>query len=157
MPRSTDGDAVGLQLWINLSAKDKMIKPRYQDVSAEQIPIVNVPGVRLRVVSGVVNGEVGPLKRHPGTPGLLLDVDIGAGATWNYPVNADWNVFIYLYCGSGEIGSKSVVPRFAYVLSNDGDQMTTTAGNKGLKCIVAASEPLKEPIVQREDFDFDEA
>lgn len=148
-PRSTDGDAQGLQLWINLPAKDKMTKPRYQDVAAEQIPVVSASGVKIRVVAGVVDSEVGPLKRHPGMPGLLLDVNIEAGVTWSYPVSSLWNVFVYLYGGGGKVGSKSAVPRYAYVLSNDGDQVTITAGKKGLKCIVAASEPLNEPIVQR--------
>ena len=40
----TGGLSEGFQLWVNLPAKDKMIRPRYQDIAAEKIPIVKSPG-----------------------------------------------------------------------------------------------------------------
>lgn len=40
MPVITTGDLWGFQLWINLPRKDKMIKPRYQDIQAAEIPTV---------------------------------------------------------------------------------------------------------------------
>ena len=38
------GRSEGFQLWVNLPAKDKMIKPRYQDTDAKKIPVVTSPG-----------------------------------------------------------------------------------------------------------------
>ena len=38
------GKFEGFQLWVNLPAKDKMIKPRYQDTPAETIPVVKSLG-----------------------------------------------------------------------------------------------------------------
>lgn len=43
MPRSLLRSA-GFQLWINLPAKDKMMKPRYQDYQAEDIPVAEKDG-----------------------------------------------------------------------------------------------------------------
>lgn len=60
MPKITDGDLWGFQLWINLPAKDKMIKPRYQDYQAEDIPTVTGnDGCSVRVMAGEVHGQKG--------------------------------------------------------------------------------------------------
>ena len=42
--RKAGGLFEGFQLWVNLPAKDKMIKPRYQDTSPEKIPVIQSPG-----------------------------------------------------------------------------------------------------------------
>ena len=39
------GKSEGFQLWVNLPAKDKMIKPRYQDTDTKKIPVVTSPGI----------------------------------------------------------------------------------------------------------------
>jgi hypothetical protein len=54
MPRhsSTDGMLHGFQLWINLPARDKMCKPRYQDYQAGDIPVASAEGVSVRVMAG---------------------------------------------------------------------------------------------------------
>ena len=50
----------GFQLWVNLPAELKMTKPRYQDLSAAQIPEVRrVDGTVIRVVAGEVDGVAG--------------------------------------------------------------------------------------------------
>ena len=41
------GKSEGFQLWVNLPAKEKMIKPRYQDTDAKKIPVVSSPGIVL--------------------------------------------------------------------------------------------------------------
>src|SRR5665648_638605 len=61
MPRpGADGRMGGFQLWVNLPAELKMTKPRYQDLSAAQIPEVRrVDGTVIRVVAGEVDGVAG--------------------------------------------------------------------------------------------------
>lgn len=60
MPKITQGDLWGFQLWINLPAKDKMIKPRYQDYQAADIPTVSAPsGCDVRVMAGEFQGTAG--------------------------------------------------------------------------------------------------
>ena len=42
--RNAGGLFEGFQLWVNLPAKDKMVKPRYQDTPPEKIPVIQLPG-----------------------------------------------------------------------------------------------------------------
>ena len=42
--RKAGGLFEGFQLWVNLPAKDKMVKPRYQDTPPEKIPVIQLPG-----------------------------------------------------------------------------------------------------------------
>ena len=46
------GTLEGIQLWVNLAAKNKMVQPRYQDIKAASIPTLNIDGSELRVVAG---------------------------------------------------------------------------------------------------------
>src|SRR5204863_339190 len=53
----------GFQLWANLPSPLKMTKPRYQDVSAADIPeIADDDGTRVRVICGDFWGKTGPVE-----------------------------------------------------------------------------------------------
>ena len=51
MPRGK-GNMHGLQLWVNLAAKEKMVAPHYQELLSKNIPEVARDGVKLRVIAG---------------------------------------------------------------------------------------------------------
>ena len=149
MPVLTQGDLHGFQLWINLPAKDKMVKPRYQDLQAEDIPVASAPGASVRVMAGSSGGVEGPLKLR--NPGMLLDVRLEAGAEWSQQVPQEWNGFAYVYEGAGKLSGNSVAPQHAYVLGpgqEEGDQVLANAGPAGLKFLLIAGRPINEPIVQ---------
>src|ERR1700738_5372544 len=56
----------GLQLWVNLPAKDKMMPPRYQDIRGGQVQLLTSPdgGTLLRVIAGELDGHAGPGITH---------------------------------------------------------------------------------------------
>lgn len=141
-------DLHGFQLWINLPARDKMIRPRYQDIKAEEIPIVEFDtGTSVRVMAGTVGDKTGPIDmRHPGG-GMLLDIRIPPNQTYNQAVAEEWNAFSYVYEGSGKLCGQSVGIENAYVFG-DGDGVSAEAGEGGLKFLLFAGKPINEPIVQ---------
>jgi redox-sensitive bicupin YhaK (pirin superfamily) len=142
-----------------LAAKDKMCKPRYQDIQKEEIPTVQVDaasggdglGGSIRVMAGTVGDTVGPVKLK--YPGLLLDVNVEAGKDIKQPIPAEWNAFAYVYEGSGRLSGESVSTQHSYVFGTDGDEIVATGGkDKGLKFLLFAGKPTNEEIVQHGPF-----
>ena len=61
MPKQERGLMWGFQLWVNLPAARKMIRPRYQDIPARDIPERTEEDARVRVIAGSALGAVGPV------------------------------------------------------------------------------------------------
>ena len=82
MPQVRPEGIAGFQLWVNLAAKEKMTAPRYQDISANEIPeILRADGTRIRVITGTLDGVSGPVSGISVAP-TYLDVSIPAGVTF---------------------------------------------------------------------------
>ena len=159
MPQQSAGRMRGFQLWLNLPSKEKMKPAGYRDIPAGEIPRVKLPqGGEAKVIagtltldgsatSGPVNGRGAKLSTDP----MYLDVRLPAGAVFNAPVAAGYNAFLYTYEGSAEIGpagaSKPLPHRAAGVLS-DGDNVRVQAAAEGVRVLLLAAKPLREPVVQ---------
>jgi redox-sensitive bicupin YhaK (pirin superfamily) len=159
MPQQSGGRMRGFQLWLNLPSKEKMKPAGYRDIPAGEIPHVLLPqGGEAKVIagtltldgastSGPVNGSGANLSTDP----LYLDVHLPAGAVFSAPVAAGYNAFLYTYEGSAEIGpagaAKRLPHRAAGVLS-DGAHVRVQAGTEGVRFLLLAAKPLREPVVQ---------
>jgi len=47
-----EGESHGLQLWVNLAKKDKMVDPAYQELLDKDIPRTSKDGVTVKVIAG---------------------------------------------------------------------------------------------------------
>ena len=85
MPLGDEAGVIeGFQLWVNLPAADKMMPPRYQGVSDDQIPLLAVRGGTLiRVIAGEVDGVRGPVEGIVTDP-EYLDVTVPVGASFTH-------------------------------------------------------------------------
>src|SRR6188768_3958119 len=70
-----------MQLWVNLPARHKMAKPRYQTILDRDIPRVALDGDAgtLRVIAGEFEGKRGPAETF--TPIEVWDLRVGDGKT----------------------------------------------------------------------------
>jgi quercetin 2,3-dioxygenase len=147
LPEQSEGRMEGFQLWLNLPAKDKMRVPWYRDVQSADLPEWRGAGVLARVIAGSTQGVQGAVQRD-GTEPLYLDLHLDAGASFEQPLPASHNAFVYVYRGALRIGEQDVPPQRMAILRNSGDGVRITAGSDGARAILIAGQPLKEPIVQ---------
>ena len=95
----------GIQLWVNLPARDKMIPPAYQGLEADDVTLLSSPdgGALVRVIAGDVGGHRGPGSTH--TPMALMHASLSPGGTARMPWNPAFNALVYVLAGSGRVGS----------------------------------------------------
>lgn len=159
MPQQSEGRMRGFQLWLNLPAKEKMKPASYRDIPAGEIPVLKLPqGGEVRVIAGTLtlNGEdtLGPVNgggARLSTDPLYLDVRLPAGVEFSAPIAVGHTAFLYTYEGSAGIGApgaaKPLPHRAAGVLS-DGDDARVQAGPEGVRFLLLAGKPIREPVVQ---------
>jgi quercetin 2,3-dioxygenase len=159
MPQQSEGRMRGFQLWLNLPSSEKMKPARYRDIPAAEIPSVTLPdGGAVKVIAGTftLNGEAtgGPVNGKGaklGTDPLYLDVHLPAGSEFTAPIAAGYGAFLYTYEGSPQIGSAGaakLLPHRAAGVLSDGDRVRVQAGAEGVRFLLLAAKPLREPMVQ---------
>jgi redox-sensitive bicupin YhaK (pirin superfamily) len=167
MPKgNAQGQMHGFQLWANLPASLKMTTPRYQDVTAGEIPeIIDDDGTRVRVIVGSFWGKNGPVDGIAADP-QYLDIFVPAGVTKTLPVDTYRRAFAYVFEGAGKFADASA-PKGVLLekevmgaevnirdLSGDrtliqfgtGDEVTVQAGPEGIRFLLISGAPLEEPI-----------
>ncbi|MGH7635372.1 MAG: pirin family protein [Gemmatimonadaceae bacterium] len=149
IPEQKDGLMWGFQLWVNLPAKDKLMKPRYQDIQGDQVPEVDLgPGARARVLVGTVHGVKGPVMEVATDP-LYFDLHLEPNASYSATLPEEHNAFVYVYQGDAKIGAAatSIRAQEMAVLTR-GESLPLTAGAQGARMLVVAGRPLNEPVAR---------
>ena len=151
MPEQEEGLMQGFQLWVNLPAKDKMVKPRYQDIDPEKVPVVErADGTKVKVLVGSFDGVKGPVTDVATDP-TYLDITLPAGVSASVPLDAEHNAFAYVFEGTARIGGGAeaqTVERGQLAVLNQGDAVTVEGGDKGGRLILVAGRPLREPVAK---------
>jgi hypothetical protein len=155
MPRrGPSGSITGFQLWVNLPAARKMDPPRYQEVSAEVIPVVRSGGVTVRLVAGEFGGRIGPVTEIAANP-LYMDVALEAEAAFEIGIPLGHRAIAYVFEGEGAFGPDDgraqAVSAVSLVVTGDGDRLRVKAG-PGLRFMLMAGAPFAEPIVPHGPF-----
>lgn len=148
MPRrGPEGTIYGFQLWVNLPAAQKMGAPRYQEVMAASIPSVRQAGAEIRLVAGQVEGMSGPVTDIAASP-LYMEVKLDPDASWGVPVPAGHTALAYVFEGSGRFGSEGQeVEAVRMLVFGEGGRIEVTAGLTGVRFMLIAGAPFREPIV----------
>ena len=157
----------GFQLWANLPSTLKMTTPRYQDVSATDIPaITDDDGTHVRIVCGEFWGRRGPVEGIAADPSYL-DISVAPNTRKVLPIEVTRHAFAYVFAGAGTFRDASA-PRPVltdntgtstddHAVYNDardrslivfdrGDDVVVQAGPDGIRFLLVSGRPLEEPV-----------
>jgi redox-sensitive bicupin YhaK (pirin superfamily) len=153
MPAPVDGRMAGFQLWVNLPARLKMTRPRYQEITSAEIPeVTREDGTKIKVIAGTVDGVDGPVTEIAADP-TYLDVTVPARGTFVQPVERGHAAFAYVFEGEGvfgldEEGEGETVGHPRLVVFDDGDQVRVRTAGEPVRFLLVSGEPLYEPIAR---------
>ena len=144
------------QLWVNLPAARKLTPPRYQPILAADIPVVPLPGGRVRVIAGPWTGADGGAEiRGPAatfTPLAVWDLKLDPGADVTARLPDGWSAMVAVLDGAVTLAGRSVAATRTIVLGRSGDEISLAAGETGATLLVLAGEPIDEPIAAHGPF-----
>ncbi len=132
------------QLWVNLPAKDKMSKPRYQPILDKQIPAVTLVQGALRVIAGEYHGAKGPADTF--TPMGVWDLRLDSDAETVIDVPEGWNTLLVVLEGTATVAGSKVVQDEVAMFERAGTSIGIERAEK-LKALILVGEPIDEPVV----------
>lgn len=147
--KKSGGVMQGLQIWVNLPKKDKQVKPWYQHIKKNNIPIFKENN---NIEIKVLVGEVKDIKSEVQTysPVSIFDVNFLAPDKIDLDIASDLMTIIYVIDGElhfsdvNKIASKGQMIYFDQ--SSNNINLTSVSPNGSY--LVLAGKPLGEPVVR---------
>ncbi|AEH08918.1 MULTISPECIES: pirin family protein [Protofrankia] len=147
----------GIQLWVNLPARDKFSPPRYQSIEGDQVVLLASPdgGALLRIIAGGLAGDAaghrGPGATH--TPITMMHATLFPGGRVTVPWEPGFSALAYILAGSGRVGDEGRPVRTGQLaVFGPGDYLTLAAddqqaGTDGrLEVLLLGGRPIREHV-----------
>ncbi|MBI2816408.1 MAG: pirin family protein [Acidobacteria bacterium] len=149
----TGGRLHAVQLWVNLPRGDKMMKPRYQEITSDRIPVAQSSDgtVEVKVIAGEALGQRAVIDTR--VPITYLHFKLQPGASVEQLVPAGYNCLAYTLEGAGLFGKEQErVERGHLVLfGKDGRAVKIAApkhNTSASSVLLLSGKPLNEPVAR---------
>lgn len=135
----------GVQLWVNLPKKLKMVNPSYQDIQGRDIPVITGNGTSERIIAGTYKEITGAAKTYSPVTAIHGILEKGAILSGTIPKNQ--NMMIYLTKGMISSGGKEILQSEMAIFGANEEKYEITALEPS-EYLLLAGEPIDEPVVQ---------
>ncbi len=144
------GELEGIQLWLNLPAKDKMMPAAYQHVKNNEIPVVQNENqsVTLKVIAGEQKGLRGRIKTQ--TEVNVFTVQSDANGIMEVLLPQNHESLVYLLDGEVLINNEALLKKGAVQMltfNKDGSHIRLESKSKS-NLLILSGEPINEKVAQ---------
>ncbi len=148
----TGGEFQMVQLWVNLPAKDKISKPKYQGITHQEINTFQLPdnGGLVEVIAGQYKDVKGTASTF--TPIHLQNARLNKGGIADFSFPGNYSTALLVVEGSIKVNNTETVASDHFVLfQNDGESFVIEALENAI-VLVLSGEPINEPIAAHGPF-----
>jgi redox-sensitive bicupin YhaK (pirin superfamily) len=141
-----------VQLWVNLPARHKRAPPRYQSITASQIPELKLPegGGTVRVIAGEFAGAKGPASTF--TPIHVWDLRLARSQPIDLALPDGHTTALVVLRGALRVqGSEPIRDAEVALFDRAGDSVRID-GADAATALLLSGEPIGEPIVGQGPF-----
>ena len=144
MPKETKRLS-GLQFWLNLPKENKMAAPEYFPITPDMVKEIDVTCGKVKLISGEFLGECGISPKYVKV--VMMDVSLNPESEYQIPIPNGQNTFVYILEGAAAFGERrNLVEKHSVAIFTEGDAINISTLESGVRFILLAGEPLKEPI-----------
>lgn len=134
---------LGVQLWLNMPAKEKMAPPEYNAINKEEIEEIPIEGGILRLISG-------EYKEHKGFEGKYLPLDyyhivLEANNKFLIETKENKSVMVFLLLGDAKVAGENIKEKTAVKLT-EGDSLELEALDEDAQILFLSTDKLEEPV-----------
>jgi redox-sensitive bicupin YhaK (pirin superfamily) len=134
---------LGVQLWLNLPAKDKMTAPAYRSIKNSEIEEIELENGKLRLLAGIYKDRKGYMSSY--LPLDYYDIHLNPNASVIINTEKDRSVMVFTLLGEVNIGGEPVREKTAAKLTS-GDFVQINAPGNNAQVLFISSTLLDEPV-----------
>lgn len=134
---------LGVQLWLNLPAKNKMVAPAYHSIKNSEIEEIALENGRLRLLAGEYENRKGYASKY--LPLDYYDIHLNPDASVVINTERERSVMVFTLLGDAFIGDVLVKEKTAVKLTS-GDHVKIKSTDKNAQVLFVSSILLSEPV-----------
>ena len=138
--RAKGPELSGIQTWLALPRHAEEIDPAFEHVTKAELPVIETPGARARVIMGNLWGAAAPTTTYADT--IYADIQVGPGGAVPIDAHAEERA-IYVAQGQASLDGLELAPTVLYVL-RPGTTATLRSAS-GARVMLCGGEAFTEP------------
>ncbi|RCW58713.1 MULTISPECIES: pirin family protein [Halanaerobium] len=140
-------EMLGVQIWLNLAAVNKMTEPQYGDITQDMIPVYQDEDKKVHIIAGEYGGLSGEIQRNDTRP-IFFDVELKADSEIIFELPTDFNAYAFLIRGEANFDpQKKNLKKYPQgVLYENGSKIKVDTAKNPARFLFLAGKKLEEPI-----------
>lgn len=134
---------LGVQLWLNLPARDKMATPAYRAIKNDEIEEIPLENGKIRLLAGRYKDSTGFTSKY--LPLDYYDIHLDPNTSIVLDTDNDRSILLFTLDGDAYVGDERVSEKTAVKLS-EGDRVVIRAADKPAQVLFVSSKMLGEPV-----------